>query len=151
MTELKDFYKNILNTSTFEIMKFINEITNKDLSLLILLNSEFNILYLKELEQISISNKSRDIKTQNLFIENLIDENCDSSTPTDTNSIFTVDYYLSDDGFLSIKKEEHKFELLGFRDYNRINCKIKEFQKCIKAQIELQKKPKELLCKFRLY
>lgn len=138
MKELNTFYKNITVLSGLEIIKFIYKETNNQLTQLIQLNSEFNNLIVREMEEKVRVYKSPDYKPADPFIENLIDDNCDSSTPTDTKSVLVVDYFLVN-GVIDFKEEELKFEMLQYRDYNRINYKIKEFQRFIKAEIESHK------------
>ncbi|MBG6110792.1 hypothetical protein IWX84_001672 [Flavobacterium sp. CG_9.10] len=134
MTNLNEFYKNIKSYSRLGIKKYIIANTeNLKPSLLIELNSEFVDLYL---EEIKAENKKKLNQEFDEIIENLFDKDgCKSSFPEGTDHI-TERRYEMVNVIIEVKEKAFKGEYLSYRDYNRINYKICDFQSCMQEIIE---------------
>lgn len=134
MENLKEFYADIKSYSRFGIKKYIyanTEVLNP--TLLIELNSEFVDLYLDE---IKAENKRKLKKDFHELLENLSDdEDHDSSFPEDTENIVERRYEIIAGKIEKIEKI-FKGENLSYRDYNRINFKISNFQSCMQQIVE---------------
>ena len=134
MTNLNEFYKNIKSYSRLGIKKYIIANTeNLTPSLLIELNSEFVDLYLQE---IKAENKKKLNQEFDEIIENLFDKDgCRSSFPEGTDHIIERRYEMVN-VIIEVKEKAFKGEYLSYRDYNRINYKICDFQSCMQEIIE---------------
>lgn len=134
MENLKEFYTNIKNYSRLGIKSFINSNTeNLKPSLLIDLNSEFVDLYLDEMKR---NKKKKSVTDLDYILENMNDiDDFNSSVPEGTDNIIERRYTLVD-GIIEMNEKKFKQENLSYRDYNRINYKILDFQSCMQEIIE---------------
>jgi hypothetical protein len=134
MENLKSFYANIRDYSKAGIKIFINDISDGfKPSLVIDLNSEFVDLYLEEINLINKSKRKVDFDD---VMENIYDLDIPNSAyPKGTGNTIERRYKMID-GMLEIGEKKVQLENLSYRDYNRINYKIFNFQTCIQEIVD---------------
>lgn len=130
MVNLKEFYENIKSYSRLGIKKYISSNTeNLKPSLLIELNSEFVDLYLADIN--TQSRKGITVEFKDSEVGNVLDTtHYSSSFPEGTDHIIERRYEMVN-GIIEVKEKAFKGENLSYRDYNRMNFKISDFQDCI--------------------
>lgn len=130
MENLKEFYAEIKNYSKLGIKSFINIHTeNLKPSLVIDFNSEFVDLYLSEIN--AESRKGMSVEFKDSVAGNIFDiEGCNSAYPAGTDHILVRRYEILH-GIIDVNETVFKGENLSYRDYNRLNFKISDFQDCM--------------------